>query len=253
MNILPFLLVAVGINLALFAVAFRRQTDKLTDVSYALTFVVLALWGLLTSDQQTGHALVAAMVTVWAIRLGGFLLYRIRHTGKDARFDAMRNSFWSFGKFWLLQGVSVWVIMLSASELFASEAAHITTISYGGIVVWLLGVVLEATADIQKYRFTSNPAHKGQWIDQGVWHYSRHPNYLGEILTWVGVYLFAAPFLSAWALIIAAASPLYISGLLLFVSGIPILEKAADERWGKDSRYQHYKQHTGVLLPWHKK
>lgn len=249
MNIWTFLALAIGINIAMFLVAFKRQTDQLTDISYALTFIVLALFGLVAGGGDFYKILAATLVAVWASRLGGFLLYRIRKTGKDSRFDTMRSNFWAFGKFWLLQGVSVWVIMLAASLVFAAPAHAISTVSIIGVAVWALGLLIEATADAQKYEFNANPKNKGVWIDKGLWHYSRHPNYLGEMLVWIGFYIFALPLLEGWQVWAAAISPLYIVSLLLFVSGVPILEKQADKRWGKDKKYVDYKRTTGLLIP----
>ena len=249
MSIWLFLAVSLGINMAMFLVAYKRQTDKLTDISYALTFITIAIFGLLVSSVQAYHMLAMILVAVWAARLGGFLLYRIRKTGKDSRFDAMRSNFWTFGKFWLLQGVSVWVIMLAGSLVFLNPNMRLNVLSIVGIAVWAIGVLLEAFADMQKYRFTSNAQNKGKWIDEGLWHYSRHPNYLGEMLVWIGFYIFALPLLHGWQIWVGAISPLYIMSLLLFVSGIPILEKQADDRWGNKKEYQLYKRTTGLLIP----
>jgi len=114
--------------------------------------------------------------------------------------------------------------------------------------VWFVGLVLEATADLQKYRFSRDPKNKGAWIDEGVWRYSRHPNYFGEILVWVGVYLLAFPALIGWEKVIGLASPVLIICLLLFVSGVPLLEKAADARWGNEPAYKRYKRRTSILI-----
>ena len=143
----------------------------------------------------------------------------------------------------------MWVILLAALEAFQQTSVRITWLSLIGLAVWLTGVCLEATADMQKYHFSSNLANKGRWIHAGVWSWSRHPNYFGEILTWVGVYLFVVQSLPLSSALVAILSPLYIAGLLLFVSGIPILEKGADKRWGAEPEYQDYKHRTSILIP----
>jgi steroid 5-alpha reductase family enzyme len=247
-DLLILLGVALGINLVMFVVAFTFQTDKLTDISYALTFIVLALYGLFAHDASTTKTLGTALVCVWAIRLGSFLLYRIRKTGKDSRFDDIRGNFSKFLQFWVLQGLSVWVILIPLLLLLSTKRTSFTILSVVGLLIWGAGLVIETTADLQKYRFTSNPASKGQWIDEGIWKYSRHPNYFGEISVWVGVYLFAVSSLSNIQVLVALVSPLFIASLLLFVSGIPKLEKSADERWGADKRYQEYKRRTSLLF-----
>ena len=118
-----------------------------------------------------------------------------------------------------------------------------------GLAVWLAGLVIETVADLQKSRFASLPENQGRWIDSGLWRYSRHPNYLGEILVWVGVYVFAVPSLSLPESFIALISPIFITILLRYVSGVPLLEKAADKKWGNSEGYQQYRLRTGLILP----
>jgi len=237
------------INIVMFLVAYRRQTDKLTDISYALSFVALAVMGLVIGGASPTRLLLASMVAMWAGRLGGYLLARIRRIGHDKRFDQMRTNFWKFGQFWLLQGVSVWIISLASLLVLTGKDELFYPGSLLGVAVWIIGLVIEACADQQKFAFINDPANKGKWIDSGVWRYSRHPNYFGEIMVWLGVFLVAVPSLGGLAIWIAAVSPLFISVLLLFVSGIPPLERSADKRWGNDPAYQAYRARTSVLIP----
>lgn len=250
---MQYLLIALGIslaiNIAMFLVAFGRKTDKLTDASYAVSFIVLVLYTLLLEPVNAFRLLLAGMVVIWALRLGGFLLFRIWHTGKDGRFDAMRSNFWRFGKFWLLQGLSVWIILIPALLALRDGGGSIGALAIIGFVIWLAGFLLESTADIQKYRFTQNSANKNTWIATGVWRNSRHPNYFGEIIVWVGIYICCLTVLSPLEALVGLVSPLFIKVLLLFVSGVPILEKSADNRWGKQAAYQTYKRQTSVLIP----
>ncbi|MBN1168892.1 DUF1295 domain-containing protein, partial [Candidatus Woesebacteria bacterium] len=117
-----------------------------------------------------------------------------------------------------------------------------------GIMIWILGLIIEAVADQQKFTFKNNPKNKGRWIDTGLWKYSRHPNYFGEMFLWWGVFVFAIPFLNglAWITILG---PLYISFILIFVSGIPLLEKRYDEKYAVNEDYQNYKKATSLLIP----
>jgi steroid 5-alpha reductase family enzyme len=249
------LLVSLVINLAMFLVAFKLQSDKLTDISYAVSFIVVAIVGLTNGPRMPRclyDYLLVAMVCIWAIRIGSFLLYRVIKKGKDGRFDGMREHFLRFGKFWIGQAFTVWLLMLPVS--FAAQLpAKLTVVSYAGLVVWCIGLLIEGTADIQKYRFTINPSNKGRWIDEGIWRYSRHPNYFGEIAVWIGVYVFALTVLRGWTAYVSLISPLFIILLLRFVSGVPILEKSADMRWGDDLKYQAYKKRTNLLIPLPKK
>ncbi len=249
-----YLLIALGvsfaINYTLFLIAFRNKTDKLTDLSYAITFISLTFFGMLTMREVSIYAwILAAMLIMWAVRIGTFLFARIRKTGVDHRFDDKRDSFWKFGGFWTLQAITVWVVMLSSLLFFDAESEPTWWLALFGVAIWAKGLIIESVADIQKYNFTQNKKNKGQFIDIGLWSRSRHPNYFGEILVWIGVYVFAVSALDGVNQLIAAISPLFITAMLLFVSGIPLLEKGADERWGKDKNYQQYKKNTPILVP----
>lgn len=247
--LLESLLFAVGLNLAMFMPAYLLKTDKLTDISYSVTFIALAIIGLLRYGTANGALILGLMVILWGVRLGSFLFWRINKTGKDNRFDKMRSKFASFLGFWLLQGITVPLVLIPVSLAFTNQATELGWLGLLGIVIWAKGLTIEAIADWQKAKFKQNPANRGKWIASGLWHYSRHPNYFGEILVWIGVYITAFNMLSGAEKIIGLASPLYIGGLLIFVSGIPLLEKVADKRWGNSPTYQHYKQSTPLLVP----
>lgn len=243
-------LFALGINIFMFVPAYINKTDKLTDISYSVSFAAVAIFAFLLSERSALHVVLLGCVLLWALRLGSYLFIRINWMKRDKRFDGMREDFWRFLKFWLLQGASVFVVLLAALLAFGGESADMSALAYAGVGVFLTGLLLEATADAQKFAFMKKPKNKGKWIESGVWSVSRHPNYLGEIMVWSGVWLIAIgalPELSSK--LVALISPLYITLLLLFVSGVPLLEKAAEERWGKDSAYQAYKRRTPVLIP----
>jgi steroid 5-alpha reductase family enzyme len=235
----------------MFLPAYFLRTDKLTDISYALTFVLLAGYGLFSGGVSGAKLLAFLLVTAWAVRLGSYLLYRIHKMGKDKRFDERRNNFLSFGSFWILQGVSVWVVLLPTLFFLQLPSPQLGWLSLLGGLIWAVGLVIETLADWQKFQFISNPANKGNWIASGVWRYSRHPNYFGEILVWVGMYLVVVSPLAVSAALFGLVSPVYIATLLIFVSGIPLLEKSADAKWGDNPAYQQYKKQTSplVLLP----
>lgn len=241
--------VSLVINLSMFVVAFRLQSDKLTDISYAVTFATIALWGLVTSEQSGYHVVLTAMIGLWALRLGGFLLYRVIRSGQDSRFDDMRGDFFKFGKFWVAQAVTVWVMMIPSVFAYSSTGTPYQPLLAAGVILWLIGLVCETIADFQKQAFSRDPKNKNKWVETGIWRYSRHPNYFGEILVWIGVYVYTLPALSSVEPLIALVSPLFIACLLLFVSGIPILEKSADKRWGTLPAYRAYKKRTSILIP----
>jgi steroid 5-alpha reductase family enzyme len=241
--------IALALNGAFFAVAAARRTDVVTDLSYSLTFALLAVVLPLTGAREPSQLIASLLVLLWAIRLGGYLFRRILRMKVDHRFDAMRDKPLRFARFWLLQAVAVAVIMLPVSYLLdRSGAPGLGAWAVAGAAVWLGGLLIEAVADAQKSAFRSKDENRGRFIASGLWRYSRHPNYFGEILVWWGLFLYAVPFLegAAFAVVIG---PGFITVLLLFVSGIPLLERSADDKYGNDPAYRDYKRRTSILVP----
>lgn len=243
--------IALLIQLVMFIPAFIFKTDKLTDMSYGLTFIILALIVLLQSTLSTGKLILLAIISIWAIRLVIYLFVRIKKIGKDKRFDGMREDFRKFLSFWILQGFSVWMIMIPSSIYLGSSVTTISIISLVGLVIWVKGLLIETIADYQKFMFKNNPKNKSKWTQTGLWKYSRHPNYFGEMLCWIGVYIFTFSSLQGLNILFGLASPIYITFILLFVTGIPKLEKKYDERYKGNKEYEEYKRKTSlfVLLP----
>lgn len=239
----------LAINFTLFCVAYSRQSDKLTDFAYALSFIAVC-FAVLTFGANTSVLLgvVIAMVVTWALRLGGFLVFRIRRSGKDARFDKIRSNFLKFLNFWLGQGIVAWVLLLPLLMLAQTEgkASYLTVL---GFLVWLTGLMIETVADWQKYRFSIKPANRNKWIDSGLWHYSLHPNYFGEILVWIGIYLTVYSSLDNAQRIIGLISPITIYIIIRFVSGVPLLEKSGLRRWGDNPKYLSRLKRTNMLIP----
>lgn len=242
------LLISLGIQVLLFIPAYLIKTDKLTDLSYSLTFVILAGLMYLRSDQDILKLILFLMVAVWGFRLGYYLVKRIWKIGKDKRFDDIRINLFKFLSFWVFQGAVI-PLVLVPSMLFFNLKTSFSVILVFGFLVWLAGFLVETFSDLQKYKFINNPKNKGKWVNTGLWKISRHPNYFGEILCWVGIYFYTFSSLVGTQKLIALISPLTISTILLFISGIPKLEKKADKKWGSDKNYQEYKRKTAVLIP----
>lgn len=248
-SLIAALWISFGIQFIFFSIAFLYRTDKVTDLSYGLTFIILAIIFLIMSSFGINQIILTLLILFWGLRISGYLFRRILKTGKDSRFDKIRHDFLKFGGFWLFQAFAVWIIMLPALIVLNSkQQTNFNIFSLLGIGIWLLGFIIESFADQQKYNFKSKSDNKDKWIDKGLWKFSRHPNYFGEILCWVGIFIFSIPYLSNlyWFSII---SPLFIAFILIFVSGIPPLEKRYDEKYKDNKSYKEYKRKTSLLVP----
>jgi steroid 5-alpha reductase family enzyme len=249
-EIFYYLLISLGINIIMFIPGFVFKTDKLTDLSYSLSFIILIIISAIFSTLSWQKIILLLMIIIWGLRLGIFLFIRIQKMKYDKRFDGIRESFFRFLKFWVLQGLAVFVILLP-SIFFMSE--NLNKICGIGFIIWALGLIIESVADFQKYRFNQKKVNKGKFISTGIWKYSRHPNYFGEMLCWTGIYLFTFNSFNLAQTLIGLISPLFIIILLLFVTGLPPLEKSADLKWGKQKDYKDYKRKTSILIPWFQK
>jgi steroid 5-alpha reductase family enzyme len=243
---------AFVIQFLVFIPSAVRRTERFFDLTGSLTFIAVSIaLALLAPAQDARGWILAAMVVVWAARLGSFLFARVHRAGTDGRFDEIKTNPLRFFQVWCIQGL--WVALTASAAWIAMSAdaadrAPLDGFAVAGIVVWLAGMVFEVVADLQKQAFRANPANKGEFIRTGLWSRSRHPNYFGEILVWVGVFVVAVPVLQGWQWV-AVLSPLFVVLLLTRVSGIPLLEKRADERWGDRADYRAYRDRTPVLIP----
>ena len=251
---IPVFALSVGLAFLIqwlaFIPAFRFQTEKFFDLTGSSTYIsVVSIAALLSAGLDARSILLWALVVIWATRLGTFLFRRIRKAGKDDRFDELKPSFIRFLNVWTIQGL--WVTFTMAAALIAITSSNhkpLDIFAIIGLVVWIIGFSIEVAADAQKSRFNANPENKGKFINTGLWSRSRHPNYFGEIVLWIGVAIIAVPVLKGWQWI-AIISPIFVTLLLTRVSGIPLLEKKADQKWGGQEDYEEYKKNTPVLIP----
>jgi steroid 5-alpha reductase family enzyme len=241
---------AIVIQWLAFIPAYRRQTEKFYDLTGSITYISVVTLALVFSpDIDTRAILIWALVVVWAVRLGSFLFRRIQKAGKDDRFNEIKPSFFRFLIAWTIQGL--WVTFTMAAALVAittTTRKELDIFSLLGLLVWVFGFGLEVIADTQKRRFNADPANKGKFIQSGLWSRSRHPNYFGEIVLWIGVMIIALPLLQGWQWV-ALISPVFVTLLLTRISGIPLLEKKADRKWSGQVEYEAYKKATPVLIP----
>lgn len=238
------------INWVVFIPSWSAHTEKYFDLTGSLTYLsVTALAVVLSPDMDLRAWLAAGMVAIWAARLGSFLFRRISKDGKDGRFDKMKFDFWQFLMTWTIQGLWVSLTLAAALAIItASDRVSFSVLGAIGLVIWLTGFVIEVTADTQKSVFKADPANEGRFITTGLWSWSRHPNYFGEITLWTGMLVMAIPVLSGWRWI-ALISPVFVFVLLTRISGVPMLERRAEKRWGTEPEFRAYTDNTSVLVP----
>lgn len=241
---------AFAINIAVFIPSYLAGTEHYYDLTGSLTYISVTTLALITAAEvDTRSVIAAALIYVWAGRLGSFLFRRIRSSGKDGRFDQIKTSFLRFLLAWMLQGL--WVTLTAGAAYAAITSGSKTNfgiIGIVGVVVWVVGFVIEVVADTQKTAFRKDPANSGRFIATGLWAWSRHPNYFGEIMLWTGMAIMVLPALSGLQYF-TLISPLFVATLLLRISGVPMLERRADATWGGQPDYEQYKLVTPTLVP----
>jgi len=249
--------VIAGAMVLLWLVSLAARDTSIVDIFWGPGFVLVAwtvfAWVTAHDLPDGGGArrlLLAALVTVWGLRLGIYLGRRNLGKGEDYRYVAMREKargrFWliSLGKVFLLQGLLMWVVSLplQAGQL-PSTPDGLGPLALAGAAVWAIGLFFESLGDWQLARFKSDPANRGRVMDRGLWRYTRHPNYFGDFLVWWGLYLVALEGHGTWWTV---AGPLLMSFLLLRVSGVAMLEKTiATRRPG----YEQYVRRTSAFFP----
>ncbi|KAG5984889.1 hypothetical protein E4U55_002644 [Claviceps digitariae] len=260
-------IITVAYQLFFFSIAFTFKFDKLTDLAGGSNFAVLAIITLALSGHHHARQLVASLfLIVWAVRLSGFLFFRILRTGSDDRFDDKRNNFFSFLGFWIFQMVWVWTVSLPVTVLNSPNVTQYAQHDFGtgrdiaGIVLFAIGFIMESVSDVQKYNFRKNN-DKSAVCDKGFFSVSRHPNYFGEIIIQFSIYMIAVSSAADGyvggqaykALYATILGPILLTVLLMFVSGLPLSERPkAKSRYEKDNNWQGYKQwldRTSILIP----
>jgi len=234
----------------LFVPAYYFQIEKFYDLAGSITYLTIIIYISYSSYLMTGFNLgsliLGLFVIIWALRLGIFLFTRIQSTGEDKRFQSIKRSPSQFFMTWTLQGM--WVTICSACTLTAiANGVVLNGVFLMGFLVFLLGFSIEIIADHQKSSFRKNQANQGHFIKTGLWAYSKHPNYLGEITLWVGIAICSLSSLSGLQLI-TLISPVFTYVLLVYISGISLLKARGEEKWGHLSQYQEYVDRTPTLF-----
>ena len=242
---------AFAVNWLAFVPAAIAQTEKYYDLIGAVTYIsILVMACVLSAPLDIRAIVVAAMVAIWSLRLGTFLYNRIHSVGGiDQRFNKLKVNPPRFLVAWTLQ--AVWAVITAAAAIVvisAGDREPIGVFFWIGAAIWVFGFAIEVIADRQKGAFRQAASNQGRFISTGLWSWSQHPNYFGEITLWTGIVVIAFPLLSGWSFLVFA-SPLFITLLLTKISGINMLDAAAHKRWGDDAEYQEYRRKTSVLIP----
>tara|TARA_Y100001960_G_C14666827_1_gene823768 strand:- start:361 stop:1218 length:858 start_codon:yes stop_codon:yes gene_type:complete len=243
-------LLAFLIHLIIFIPSFIYKTEKFFDFTGSLTFLSIMIFSIYLKNSIIGsidiHSIILSiLVSIWTIRLGSFLFYRIFKTGHDPRFNELKQSFFPFLMTWTLSATWVVLTLLPAMVILTSKiSADISYFTFLGALIWLFGFLFEVVADFQKTSFKNNPENKDKFITEGLWGLCRHPNYFGEIILWVGIWIITFPLLSGWQYI-TLISPFFVYLLLTSVSGINLVEK----KWKDSDEYKEYKKNVPELTP----
>jgi len=230
-----------------FIVSVIKKRNDIADIAWGLGFVLMAWLSFFISGFSFKALFVNSLVTVWGLRLAWHIYRRNLNKPEDYRYQAWRKE-WKFFylrsylQIYLLQGLFLFLIVLPVLFINQSQFTGFKLLDFFGFIVWAIGFYFESIGDMQLKQFISNPANKGKTMDQGLWRYSRHPNYFGEVTQWWGIFIIA---LSIPLGFITIIGPLTITILILFVSGIPLLEKKYAGR--KD--FEEYKKRTSIFIP----
>lgn len=230
-----------------------HQTEHYYDFTGSLTYFILTLYSLSNSTFSIRSIILSSFVLVWCMRLGTFLFLRVKSRGCDTRFDRVRSVPLKFLLYWTVQGL--WVF-LTAGPVFIlnnhdSSDIPLNFQDFIGMSFWVIGFSIEVISDHQKEQFRKKRMSdkKDIWIEEGLWSYSRHPNYVGEIILWIGIFISSSRVMSLYEFT-SVISPIFVYCLLRYVSGVPLLEKKSDRKWGSQKQYQEYKKRTPLLFPW---
>ena len=232
-----------------FIPAYIFQTEKFYDLTGSITYLSTIVYSLYTKDSiNIADYIIATCIIVWAIRLGSFLFIRIHKSGEDRRFRNIKPNFSRFFMTWTLQGMWVSMCLLCViTALSTGSGIIMNNIFFIGLIIYLLGFTIEVVADYQKTIFRREIKNKDKFISSGLWAYSRHPNYLGEILLWSGIAVMSISSLVDLQYL-TLISPLFVYILLVYISGIRILENQGLKKWGHLQSYTDYIKNTPKLF-----
>tara|TARA_B100001996_G_scaffold368613_1_gene341325 strand:+ start:777 stop:1634 length:858 start_codon:yes stop_codon:yes gene_type:complete len=232
--------------------AYLFQTEKFYDLTGSLTYLTVIWFVYFSSGQMnefnTQSLLVTVLISLWAVRLGSFLFSRIHKDGEDKRFRTIKTSASQFFMTWTLQGMWVSICSMCAITAISSSDGIISNnLFYIGFVLFIIGFSIEIIADRQKTAFRSIEENKDKFITSGLWSKSQHPNYFGEILLWSAVAVMSFSSLSGTQYL-TMISPIFTYILLVYISGVRMLDDMGNKKWGHLEEYRTYKKNTPMLF-----
>ena len=253
--IMVAMVISFAIHWILFVPSYIFQTEKFYDLTGSLTYITVLSFVVFIKKTTVHEMLdlrslfIYGCIMIWTVRLGGFLFWRVLKDGHDKRFKTILPSFSQLFMTWTLS--AAWVFIQSLSALVALTV--ISTVEMGlvgwlGLGLWIFGFGFEVLADHQKTKFKADPANDGKFITGGLWDASRHPNYFGEIVLWLGISVMAVPVMSGLQYV-SLVSPVFGFLLIYYVSGVRMLEARSDKKWANNAEYQEYKRNTPVFFP----
>lgn len=243
------------IHWLVFIPSYFYKTEKFYDITGTVAYLSILLTtayliNLVNDEGILLRSIISIIfVMIWAIRLGIFLFKRVIKVGEDKRFEHAKKSFSKFLMFFNISALWVFLTIVNVLTMIINNSDSVTDLFFIiGVSIAIIGFIIEVVADMQKRKFRTNISNKGQFISSGLWSISRHPNYFGEMMIWVGMSFVTIPILIGWQFI-TLISPIFVIFLLTKVSGINLLEASANDKWSADKNYQDYKDKTSVLIP----
>lgn len=249
-QIIPFSAASIFVYMTLlYGVSLLLKRYDIVDIAWGIGFIILAWIGFFFQPESTPRmVLITALITLWGLRLSIHILLRNKGKKEDHRYAQWRKEWGklhmvrAYFQVFLLQGFLMLMVATPVYFASASSGTPLNILDFTGLGVWTLGFIFESIGDYQLSRFKQDPANKGKIMTTGLWQYTRHPNYFGEVTQWWGIFLIALSATNGWYTII---SPLLISFLILKVSGIPMLEK----KYQGNPEFEVYKKRTSAFFP----
>ena len=247
-------LISFTIHLIIFIPSAIMKNEKFYDFTGMIAYLSIIIFAIQQKYIQI-HSIdiyslvLSLLISIWTLRLGIFLFYRVLKVGEDIRFKDVKNNALKFFVWFSISSLWVSLTTMAAMNVVTSKNYNKDlTLLCIGTIIWIIGFLFEIISDYQKIKFKNNASNKNKFIDSGLWSISRHPNYFGEIILWIGIYIITLPSTSGLEYL-GIISPLFVIVLLNKVSGINLLEASADEKWGSSKEYQKYKKITPKLIP----